>query len=68
MTLLRVFTDQESAEGYQFLFQKVFSLIQKVTGQPVTFDYLHGSGFKAIVSDMCPRQMTGMLNEGYFIL
>ncbi|KAJ5491665.1 hypothetical protein N7539_003232 [Penicillium diatomitis] len=58
MTLLRVFTDQETPEGYQFLFQKVFSLVSDVANQPFEFHYLHGRGLKAIVSDMCPRQMT----------
>jgi hypothetical protein len=62
MTLFRVFTDQESVEGYQFLFEKVFQLISSITNQPFQLHYLHKQGLKAIVSDICPLQITGMLN------
>ncbi|KAG2000739.1 hypothetical protein GB937_010885, partial [Aspergillus fischeri] len=35
ITLFRVFTNQETTDGYYLLFRRVFSLIQKITGEPV---------------------------------
>ena len=65
-TLFRVFTDRESPNAYEFIFSRVFYLVQKVTNEAVRFHYLHNKGFKAIVTDMCPNQMTGIVY--YFIL
>ena len=59
MTLLRVFTDQETTRGYEFLFARSFNLVQKHTGHEIKFHCLHGSGIRSIVCDMCPKQMTG---------
>lgn len=60
-TLLQVFINQETAEGYKLLFEQVFSLISEVCERPVQFHYLHGSGIKAIVVDMDAKQMSGEL-------
>jgi hypothetical protein len=60
MTLLRVYTDQETTKGYQFLFSKAFDLVKELTQQQIMFHYLHGNGIKSIVVDMCPKQMAGM--------
>ncbi|KAJ5817626.1 hypothetical protein N7447_007634 [Penicillium robsamsonii] len=58
ITLLRVFTTEETTSGYTTIFAAAFNLITRVTGVPVKFHYLHGSGIKSIVIDMCPKQMT----------
>lgn len=58
-TLLRVYTDSESVRGYEFIFTRVFGLYQCITGERLKFHYIDGSGIKSIVSDMCPKQMTG---------
>lgn len=63
MTLLRVFTDQDSKEGYARLFFRVFTLVSEVTGRPFQFHYLHGAGLKTIVVDMDTKQFTGMFNK-----
>lgn len=60
MTLLRVFTDQDSKEGYARLFFRVFTLVSEVTGRPFQFHYLHGAGLKTIVVDMDTKQFTGL--------
>lgn len=59
ITLFRVFTNQETIKAYHFIFAMVFNLIERYIGKKVKFHYLHGSGIKSIVSDMCPKQMTG---------
>ncbi|EAW17145.1 uncharacterized protein NFIA_005070 [Aspergillus fischeri NRRL 181] len=60
ITLLRVFTNQETTEGYYLLFKRAFTLIQKVTGQSVEFHSLHSSGIYGIVVDMDSKQYTGL--------
>ncbi|PYH99822.1 hypothetical protein BO71DRAFT_415300 [Aspergillus ellipticus CBS 707.79] len=60
ITLLRVFTDQETTEGYYLLFKRVFTLIQKVTGQPIEFNSIHSNGTYGIVVDMDTKQYTGL--------
>ncbi|KAJ5330317.1 hypothetical protein N7476_000100 [Penicillium atrosanguineum] len=60
ITLCRVFTDQESAAGYKFIFQMVFELMSRSIGRPIRFHYLHREGIKAIVGDMGPKQIFGL--------
>ncbi|KAJ5195557.1 uncharacterized protein N7498_008995 [Penicillium cinerascens] len=60
ITLCRVFTDQENSAGYKFIFRMVFELISRSIGRPIRFHYLHGEGIKAIVGDMCPKQILGL--------
>jgi hypothetical protein len=59
ITLLRVFTSEDSTQGYYLLFKRVFTLIQKITQQPVHFDSIHGSGIYGIIVDMDSKQYTG---------
>ncbi|PGG96334.1 hypothetical protein AJ80_09842 [Polytolypa hystricis UAMH7299] len=59
-TLCRVFTGQESPEGYYRLFKHVFDIVQRLTRKEATFYYLHGVGFRALLMDMCNKQMAGL--------
>lgn len=59
ITLLRIFTTEESTMGYYLLFKRVFSLIQQITQKPVYFDPIHGSGIYGIIVDMDTKQYTG---------
>lgn len=58
ITLLRVFTNTDTTEGYYLLFKRVFNLIHKVTGRPVLFDPIHGTGIHGIIVDMDTKQYT----------
>ncbi|KAI2757724.1 hypothetical protein CBS147339_2395 [Penicillium roqueforti] len=60
MTLFRVFTDQETTKAYHFIFGNVFNLVERCIGKKIKFHYLHGSGIRSIITDMCPKQMTGL--------
>lgn len=51
--------NRESPECYKLLFKRVFELVSEITGSSFQFHYLHGSGLKGIVLDMCGKQMTG---------
>ena len=57
---MRVFTDQETTEGYYLLFKRVFTLIQKVTGQSIEFNSIHANGIYGIIVDMDTKQYTGI--------
>lgn len=59
ITLLRVFTTVDSTEGYYLLFKRAFDLVQKITGHPVLFDSIHGTGIHGIIVDMDSKQYTG---------
>ncbi|CBF82218.1 predicted protein [Aspergillus nidulans FGSC A4] len=58
ITLLRVFTSIDSTEGYYLLFKRVFSLVQRISHQPIYFDPIHGSGIHGIIIDMDSKQYT----------
>ncbi|ODM21423.1 hypothetical protein SI65_02267 [Aspergillus cristatus] len=60
ITLLRVFTTVDSTEGYYLLFKRAFDLVQKITGHPVLFDSIHGTGVHGIIVDMDSKQYTGL--------
>ena len=56
---MRVFTNQETTTGYYLLFKRVFTLVEKVTGQPVEFNSIHGNRISGIIVDMDTKQYTG---------
>lgn len=66
MTLFRVFTDQETTKAYHFIFGNVFNLVERCIGKKIKFHYLHGSGIRSIITDMCPKQMTGKYYTFYY--
>jgi hypothetical protein len=57
--LLWVFTSNNSTKGYYLLFKQVFSLVYRVSYQPILFDPIHGSGIHGIIVDMDLKQYTG---------
>jgi hypothetical protein len=65
MTLCRVYTNQETTEGYQKIFVRAFNLVATHTQKSVQFHYLHDSGIKSIGCDMCPKQMKGKYDLFY---
>jgi hypothetical protein len=48
--------DTDSTEGYYLLFKRTFMLLEKITGSPILFDYLHGCGIYRIIIDMDSKQ------------
>ncbi|BCR90382.1 uncharacterized protein ACHE_60268A [Aspergillus chevalieri] len=60
ITLVRVFTNQESPIGYYRLFKRVFQVIANVTGQSVCFWHIHQEGFQGIICDMDNKQTSGL--------
>ncbi|THC91582.1 hypothetical protein EYZ11_008950 [Aspergillus tanneri] len=63
ITLLRVFTTEDSTEGYYLLFKRVFALVQKISRKPVHFDPIHGTGIYGIIVDMDSKQYSVYWNK-----
>lgn len=59
MTFVRVYVNQDSTAMYYELFTRVFKVLSRITGKPVYWQHLHGSGFGALVMDMDSKQMSG---------
>ena len=49
----------ETHAAYQVMFNRVFSLVEQVTGQPLRWQHLHKAGFQAVVMDMGGAQLKG---------
>ncbi|BCR83612.1 uncharacterized protein ACHE_60818S [Aspergillus chevalieri] len=50
MTLCRVFTTEDTTEGYYILFKKIYHIVYKLTGKRITFRALHGTGCHNLAS------------------
>lgn len=61
ITLCRVFTTEDTTEGYYIIFKKVYDIIYKLTGKKLTFRAIHGTGLHALVMDMDNKQIEGNL-------
>ncbi|OJJ94572.1 hypothetical protein ASPACDRAFT_37780, partial [Aspergillus aculeatus ATCC 16872] len=60
ITLLRVFTTFDTADGYYLLFKRAFSLLEKITEKPILFHSIHNSGFHGVILDMDTKQYSGL--------
>jgi hypothetical protein len=60
ITLYRVFTTEDTTEGYYTIFRKVYDIVHKLTGKKLTFRAIHGTGLHAIVMDMDNKQIGGI--------
>lgn len=59
MTMVRVYTNQDTTEMYFHLFTKVFECISVATGSPCYWQHLNKSGWYAVIMDMDSKQMSG---------
>jgi len=60
ITLCRVFTTQDTRKGYYLLFKRVSNIVKKLTGYPLYFHPIHGTGIQAIVMDMDMKECFGI--------
>jgi hypothetical protein len=58
----RAFITSQSAAAHKYLFQRIFSIVEHDTGQPVHFRHIHGVGFETIVADAHKGQALGKLS------
>jgi hypothetical protein len=60
--------NQQTGHAYYLLFKKVFEIIHRLSGQPVQFFYLHGTGIETIVVDMDEGQRDGIFSFIYCLI
>jgi hypothetical protein len=62
LTFGRVFINSDTREGYKNLFIQFFAAVNKALphGKTVQWLHIHGTGIRAMVSDMCSKQSAGM--------
>jgi hypothetical protein len=59
VTVARIYCTRETRLAFATMFRELWKLIEKVTGKPMRFKFLHGSGLKAILVDGDKRQVEG---------
>ncbi|POG64718.1 hypothetical protein GLOIN_2v1672652 [Rhizophagus irregularis DAOM 181602=DAOM 197198] len=68
LTFARIFTNIETADAYQTLFEDLFNCIEKDTGDIFNFYHIHGRGLGCIIADQHKGQALGLgryLNSKY---
>jgi hypothetical protein len=55
----RAFITSQSATAHEYLFKRIFSIVELDTGDPVHFRHIHGVGFETIVGDAHKGQALG---------
>ena len=51
MTFAWIFTNVETADAYQYLFEDLFGCIEKNIGKTFNFYYIHRKGLGCIIAD-----------------
>ena len=62
MAFARIFINSNSREGFAHLFKSFFALANETLAPfnlKIQWHHIHGTGLKAIVSDMCHKQASG---------
>uniref|UniRef100_U9T548 Uncharacterized protein n=1 Tax=Rhizophagus irregularis (strain DAOM 181602 / DAOM 197198 / MUCL 43194) TaxID=747089 RepID=U9T548_RHIID len=68
LTFARIFTNIETAEAYQNLFEDLFGCIERDIGKTFNFHHIHGEGLGCIIADQHKGQALGLgqyLNSKY---
>ncbi|KMP09240.1 hypothetical protein CISG_04911 [Coccidioides immitis RMSCC 3703] len=60
ITLVRVFTEHDSKNGYYLLFKRVFDVIETLIGCSIAWFHLHGVGIEGVGLDMDRKQTDGL--------
>jgi hypothetical protein len=61
LTFVRIFTNVETAQAYQNLFEDLFSCIEKDTSETFNFHHIHGIGLGCILADQHKGQALGKI-------
>ncbi|GBC27218.1 hypothetical protein GLOIN_2v1763409 [Rhizophagus irregularis DAOM 181602=DAOM 197198] len=60
LTFVRIFTNVETANAYQNLFEDLFNCIERDTGETFSFYHIHGKGLGCIIADQHKGQALGL--------
>ena len=61
LTFARIFTNVETSNAYQNLFEDLFGCIEKDTGENFNFHHIHGKGLGCVIADQHKGQALGKL-------
>jgi hypothetical protein len=67
-TLGRVFTTQDTREGYYRLFKRLYQLLQRITNSRPPIRVINGYGLDVVVTDMCTKQYFGKETSSRYLL
>ena len=56
-TIARIYCTRKTRDAFCRMWSGLWNTIEKVTGQPVLFKFLHSSGLRAILVDDCKPQI-----------
>jgi hypothetical protein len=59
-TFARAFVNRKTAQLYEKAFTTLFNLMSIAIEEPITWHFLHGKGFKTIITDMERAQLKGL--------
>ena len=60
ITYARLYCKRETKEAFKAMFGALFGSIERVTGKPVQFKFMHGMGLAAIILNGCKAQAEGL--------
>ncbi|KAI0041712.1 hypothetical protein FA95DRAFT_1640147, partial [Auriscalpium vulgare] len=60
LTLARVYCENETRDAFREMWLALWRTIENVSGKPVRFKFIHGSGLRAILVDGCKAQIQGL--------
>jgi hypothetical protein len=66
-TFARVFVNRKTSILYRKAFTTLFKLMSISVEEPITWHFLHGKGFKTIVTDMERAQLKGNISPEYIL-
>jgi hypothetical protein len=65
LTFARIFTNIETAEAYQNLFEDLFGCVERDIGETFNFHHIHGEGLGCIIADQHKGQALGEIKILY---
>lgn len=67
MALCRAFITSESAEAHQRLFERIFEVVKRDTGEDACWFHIHGRGFEIWTLDAHKGQALGEIPPTIYI-
>jgi len=61
LTFVRIFTNIETAEAYQNLFEDLFRCVERDIGETFNFYHIHGKGLGCIIANQHKGQALGKI-------
>ncbi|KAL1740943.1 hypothetical protein HDZ31DRAFT_10854, partial [Schizophyllum fasciatum] len=60
VTVARIYCERETRVAFAKMWKYLWDTVERLTGEPMKFHFLDGTGIKAIIVDGCKRQAEGL--------